>query len=85
MSDEQPVYKYKFEAEDYYLSGKLLTGDQKEKSSDRYVLLSHPGKIADFQYARTDREGNFSFKIKIDDKVNDLIIQPDEVTKKSIC
>jgi hypothetical protein len=81
LSGEQPVYKHKIEAEDYYLSGKLLSDDQKEKSSDRYVLLSHPGKIADFQYARTDREGNFSFKIKIDDKVNDLIIQPDEVTK----
>ena len=81
LSGEPPVYKYKIETEDYYLSGKLLTGGQKEKDSDRYVLLSHPGKIADFQYARTDREGNFSFKIKIDDKINDIIIQPDEVTK----
>jgi hypothetical protein len=81
LSGEQPIFKHKIETEDYYLSGKLLTGDQKEKSSDRYVLLSHPGKIADFQYARTDREGNFSFKIKIDNMVNDLIIQPDEVTK----
>jgi hypothetical protein len=81
LSGEAPVYKYKIETEDYYLSGKLLTGGQKEKDSDRYVLLSHPGKIADFQYARTDREGNFSFKIKIDDKINDIIIQPDEVTK----
>jgi hypothetical protein len=81
LSGEPPVYKYKIETEDYYLSGKLLTGGLKEKDSDRYVLLSHPGKIADFQYAITDREGNFSFKIKIDDKVNDLIIQPDEVTK----
>jgi len=81
LSDEPPDYKYKIETEDYYLSGKLITGDQKEKDTNRYVLLSHPGKIADFQYARTDREGDFSFKIKIDDKVNDLIIQPDEVTK----
>jgi len=81
LSGEPPVYKYKIETEDYYLSGKLITGDQKEKESDKYVLLSHPGKIADFQYARTDREGNFSFKIRIDNKVNDLIIQPDEVTK----
>jgi len=81
LSGEPPVFKYKIETEDYYLSGKLLTGDRKEKDSDRYVILSHPGKIADFQYARTDREGDFSFKIKIDDKVNDLIIQPNEVTK----
>jgi hypothetical protein len=81
LAGEPPVYKYKIEAEDHYISGKLLTGDQKKQDSGKYVLLSHPGKIADFQYARTDREGNFSFKIKIDDKVNDLIIQPDEVTK----
>jgi hypothetical protein len=81
LAGEPHVYKYKIEAEDHYVSGKLLTGDQKKQDSGRYVLLSHPGKIADFQYARTDRDGNFSFKIKIDDKVNDLIIQPDEVTK----
>ena len=81
LADEPPVFKYKIETEDNYLSGKLITGGQKKQDSGRYVLLSHPGKIADFQYARTDSEGNFSFKIKIDDKVNDLIIQPDEVTK----
>jgi hypothetical protein len=81
LAREPQVYKYKIEAEDHYVSGKLLNGDLKKQDSGKYVLLSHPGKIADFQYARTDREGNFSFKIKIDDKVNDLIIQPDEVTK----
>ena len=81
LSGEPHVYKYKIEAEDHYVSGKLLTGDQKKQDSGKYILLSYPGKIADFQYAKTDREGNFSFKIKIDDKVNDLIIQPDEVTK----
>ncbi len=81
LTDEQPVFKYRIEKEDHFISGKLLTGDHKAAESDKFVLLSSPGKTAVFQYAKTDKEGNFSFIIHIDEKVNDLIIQPDEVTK----
>ena len=81
LGDEVPVFKYPVEKEDHYLSGKLLTRDQKPADPANYVLLSPPGKIPVFQYSETDKEGNFSFRIHIDEKVNDLIIQPDKVTK----
>ena len=81
LADELPVYKYQIEKDDHYLSGKLLTGNTKAGDSDKFVLLSPPGKIAVFQYAKTDKEGNFSFRIHIDEKVKELIIQPDVVTK----
>jgi hypothetical protein len=81
LADELPVFRYQVEKEDHYLMGNLLTGDKKTGDADKFVLLSSPGKIAVFQYAKTDEEGNFSFRIHIDGKVNELIIQPDIVTK----
>ena len=81
LADELPDFKYQVEKEDHYLSGKLLNSDQKSTASGKFILLSTPGKVAVFQYAKTDKEGNFSFSIHIDEALKDLIIQPDEVTK----
>ena len=81
LADELPEFKYQIEKEDHFLSGKLLTGDKKAGVSDKFVLLSTPGKIAGFQYAKTDKDGNFNFKIHIDEKAKDLIILPDIITK----
>lgn len=78
----KPVFKHMIENEDHYLPGKLISTENKSPDSDSFVLLSIPGKIAGFQYAKTDKEGNFSFKIPINEKVNDLIIQPDAGTNK---
>lgn len=81
LADELPEFKYQLENEDHFLSGKLLAGDKKAGVSDKFVLLSNPGKIAGFQYAKTDKDGNFNFKINIDNTVKDLIILPDIITK----
>jgi len=83
LAEKLPEFKYMAEKEDHYLSGKLLTGVQKEADSARNVILSTPGKIAVFEYAKTDKQGSFTFKIHIDGKVNDLVIQPDAPTKYS--
>jgi hypothetical protein len=82
LSDNLPVLKYQVENKDHYLTGKVMKPDQKTPDIDEYLLLSSPGKVAVFQYARTDNKGNFIFRIHIDESVNDLIIQPDDVTKK---
>lgn len=78
----KPDFKYKIENEDHYLLGKLISAEKKSSYSDSFVLLSIPGKIAGFQYAKTDNEGYFSFKIPINEKVNDLIIQSEAGTNK---
>jgi hypothetical protein len=77
LSDELPVIKYNAETEDHYLTGRLMSNDKKTVDSGMFVILSIPSKTAVFQYAKTDKEGFFSFKIHIDNKVNDLVIQPD--------
>jgi len=77
LADNLPVFKYNMEKTDHYLTGKLLAADRKTGDVDKFVLLSVPGKTPVFQYARTDKNGNFNFKIHIDEKVHDLIVQPD--------
>lgn len=85
LADELPIFKYPVENEYHYISGKLISGNNETADSDKLVILSSPGKIALFQYAKTNKEGIFNFGINISEKVNDLIIQPNEITKnKSI-
>ena len=69
------------EKDDHYLFGKLLTKDQKAAGPDEFLLLSIPGKVAVFQYARTDKYGDFRFNTPIDEGFRELIIQPDGVNK----
>jgi hypothetical protein len=85
LADELPIFKYPVENEYHYISGKLISSNNGAADSDKFVILSSPGKIALFQYAKTNKEGIFNFGINISEKVNDLIIQPNEITKnKSI-
>ena len=83
LSDNLPAFRFQIENEDHYLTGKLLTPGQKTPETDEYLILSTPGKVAEFQYARTDDQGNFNFRVHIDESVKDLIIQPDDVTKNN--
>lgn len=83
LTDDLPVFKYQIEKEDHYLFGKLFTSDPKSGDSDEFVLMSLPGKVAGFQYAKTDRDGNFFLNINIDEDVKDLVIQPDIYTKNN--
>jgi hypothetical protein len=82
LSDNLPACNYQLEDKDHYLTGKLLTPDQKAPDNEEYLFLSTPGKVPGIQYATTDNQGYFSFRIHIDESVKDLIIQPDNVTKK---
>ena len=84
LSDDPPVFKYQTEKEDHYLLGKLLISNPKPEDSVRFLVLSVPGKVAGFQYAKTDKGGNFSFKIPISEESKDLIIQPDGQAENEI-
>jgi hypothetical protein len=78
LADEVPEFKYPAEKDTHFITGKLTGAGE---NSDKLIVMSHPGKTPDFQYARTDRNGNFNFSVNIIQKVNDLVIQPDEVLK----
>jgi hypothetical protein len=74
-------FKFKFENENHFLWGKLLGGDKNTPLANKYIFLSTPGKVAVFQYAKTDEDGNFSFNLHIDEAVNELVIQPEVAVK----
>ena len=80
LADELPVFRYHFEKENHYLFGKLLNNDPKPDVSDKFLILSIPGKVAVFQYARTDNTGSFSFKVPVSMEQKEFIIQPDGIT-----
>ncbi len=71
-------FKYPAETENHFLSGKLLPENNEAASSSRLVIMNIPGKEAEFQYARTDSEGNFTFQVHIDEMLKDLVLQPDD-------
>ena len=83
LSDELPVTKYAKETGYHFIYGRLLDRNTQVPDSNRFMFLSIPGKHATFQYARTDKNGEFSFNIPPDDKIRDLIIQPEEVEIKN--
>ena len=44
LADDLPMFIHQVENEDSFLSGKLLTGNQKAADPNKYVLLSVPGQ-----------------------------------------
>jgi hypothetical protein len=87
FSDGTGLMKYKHETEYHYLSGSFIKKNSQASDSDRYVVMSVPGKAARFQYAKTDIESDFNLKVSIDDRVKDLVVQPadpDNITSTKI-
>ncbi len=78
LSGKFPVIKYGRETENHYLYGRLLRKETQEPDSGKYLFLSTPGKKAYFQYARTDSEGDFFFTLPVEEKIMDLVIQPED-------
>jgi hypothetical protein len=79
--DSMPNIKYLKETNENYIYGQIVNTDQKPVTSWEYILISIPGKVASFQYAKTDREGYFSFAVNIDNDVNDYIVQPSDMSE----
>lgn len=77
FSDEVQSFKNPVEKEEHYISGRLLTNNLQPAYGGEILLMSTPGKEALFQYTKTDSDGDFNFRINIDDEFKDLIIQPD--------
>ncbi len=78
VASGNPDFKYSFETENQYFSGTLLSNDKNSSVADKYIFMSVPGKTAVFQYAKTDKEGNFSFRLHVDEAIKDLVIQPEK-------
>jgi len=82
ISATKPQFRYKAEKEDHFLPGKIISDVNTSPDQTESVLLCIPGREAEFQYTKTDKGGNFTFSIKIDDVYKDLIIMPDIIGEK---
>ncbi len=69
------LLKYQPETTEHSLTGRLVNSN----ATDNYVIMSIPGKEATFRYAKTDKAGNFSFSIPVDEELKEIIIQPDDM------
>lgn len=83
LSGNFPVLKYRKETEYHFIYGRLINKNTQVPDGDQYLFLSMPGKNATFQYAITDENGNFVFTIPLDNKIKDLIIQPEETDRNN--
>jgi hypothetical protein len=83
LSGKFPVIRYKKETENHFLYGRLINKNTQVPDPDQFLFLSMPGKNATFQYARTDKNGDFTFTIPLDEKIKDLIIQPENAERNN--
>jgi hypothetical protein len=82
LSDKRYEFKYRMEKEDHQLSGRIVSSGSVTSDTSGYILMCSPGKEPDFQYAKADRDGFFSFSLHIDEAVNDLILMPDSTNTR---
>jgi len=71
------TFKYQAEKENQYITGKLLTDKLQPEKEDEILIMSVPGKEAFFQYTTTDMNGDFNFRVNIENESRNYIIQPD--------
>jgi hypothetical protein len=76
LSGKTTSLRFKFEKEGPLLSGWLKKRNSPEIDTGSVLYLSVPGKVAIFQYARTDSTGYFNFLLPADYSRKNLIIQP---------
>lgn len=81
LTTDPPRFRYQMEKEENFLPGKLMRDNKDSIHRDELLLMCTPGKEAEFQYAKTDAQGNFTFGIHIDDMLKDLIIMPDDINE----
>jgi hypothetical protein len=83
LSGNLPVLRYKKETEYHFLNGRLINKISQVPDPDQFLFLSMPGKNATFQYVRTDKDGDFTFNVPLDEKFRDLIIQPENAERNN--
>jgi hypothetical protein len=79
LSGTKPALKFNSETTYHFLDGRLVAKEPSGDLEGKYVFLSVPGKKATFRYATTDMDGNFYFRLPVNDELRNLVIQPEVV------
>lgn len=83
LSGNYPVIRYKRETENHFIYGRLINKKSQAPDPNQFLFLSMPGKNATFQYAKSDKNGDFNFTVPLDDKIRELIIQPENSEREN--
>jgi hypothetical protein len=83
LSESYPSIRYKKETENHFLYGRLINRNTQIPDQEQYLFLSMPGKKTMFQYAKTDKNGDFTFTLPLDNSIRDLIIQPEDAERNN--
>jgi hypothetical protein len=84
LSGRMPDLKYRMENVYHNLSGILISRSTMNPDTGQYIFLSRPGNVAYFQYAKTDRDGKFSFEVPSSLSGKDIIIQPADPERNDV-
>ncbi len=76
--------QYRFESNGHYLSGRIRYREGNISDSSDFLYMSVQGKVAEFKYAVIDTAGRFSFIMPVDDKIRNLILQPENANNNMI-
>jgi hypothetical protein len=69
--------QYRFESDGHFLSVKIRYREDNVPDSSDFLYMSIQGKVAEFNYAGRDTAGRFTFILPPDNKLRNLIIQPE--------
>ncbi len=83
ISDARPE-RYDFESDGHYLSGSVKYRGDNIPDSSGFLYMSVQGKVAEFKYARIDSAGRFAFVLPVDNKLRNLILQPEHANNNMI-
>jgi hypothetical protein len=75
--------QYGFESDGHYLSGRIRYREDISDSS-HFLYMSVQGKVAEFKYAVIDTSGRFRFIMPVDDRIRNLILQPENANNNMI-
>jgi hypothetical protein len=76
--------QYNFEGNGHYLSVKIKYRNDNTPDTSDFLFMSTQGKVAEFRYAGRDTTGRFNFILPADNKLRNLIIQPEHATNNMI-
>ena len=75
---------FRFESDGHYFSGRIRYREYNIADSSNYLFMSVQGKVAEFEYAAIDTSGRFTFILPLDNKLRNLILQPENADNNMI-